>query len=90
VRPRQGTGTGAVISPRSWPQHLPHYEPIFGSRALAKQARAAGDMIIVRYADDIIVGFEYGGRRFADFWRPMRERLAESCNCSLHPDKETR
>ena len=42
-------------------------------------------MIIVRYADDIVVGFEHetDARRF---WDAMRERLQEF-SLSLHPDK---
>ena len=47
--------------------------------------KATGDMIIVRYADDIIVGFQHeaDARRF---WDEMRERL-EKFELSLHPDK---
>jgi RNA-directed DNA polymerase len=44
-----------------------------------------GDMIIMRYADDIVVGFE----RAADarrFWEAMRDRLWEF-SLSLHPEK---
>jgi RNA-directed DNA polymerase len=50
-----------------------------------RRREAAGDMIIVRYADDVIVGFEHeaDARRFLD---AMRERLAEFA-LSLHPDK---
>ena len=46
---------------------------------------ATGDMIIVRYADDFIVGFEHeaDARRFLD---EMRERLGEFA-LSLHPEK---
>jgi hypothetical protein len=42
-------------------------------------------MIIVRYADDTVVGFEHetDAQRF---WGPMRERLQEFA-LSLHPDK---
>ena len=42
-------------------------------------------MIIVRYADDIVVGFEHeaDARRF---WEAMRKRL-EEFSLSLHPDK---
>jgi RNA-directed DNA polymerase len=42
-------------------------------------------MIIVRYADDIVAGFEHesDARRF---WDAMRERLQEF-SLSLHPDK---
>ena len=46
---------------------------------------ATGDMVIVRYADDIVVGFEHeaDGRRFLEM---MRERLAEFA-LTLHPEK---
>ena len=50
-----------------------------------RRREAVGDMIILRYADDIVVGFE----READarrFWDTMRERLREFA-LSLHPDK---
>ena len=48
-------------------------------------ARAKGDMIILRYADDIVVGFEHevDARRF---WDAMRVRLEEFA-LSLHPEK---
>src|SRR5882762_106770 len=50
-----------------------------------RRREAAGDMIVVRYADDIVVGFEHeaDARRF---WDAMRERLREF-SLSLHPDK---
>src|SRR5688572_6449695 len=50
-----------------------------------RRRQATGDMIIVRYADDFIVGFEHetDARRFRD---EMRERLQEFA-LSLHPDK---
>jgi len=50
-----------------------------------RQREATGDMIIVRYADDIVVGFEHeaDARRF---WEAMRERLQEFA-LALHPDK---
>src|SRR3984893_3594976 len=42
-------------------------------------------MVVVRYADDLVVGFEYEGdaRRFLD---AMHDRLGEFA-LSLHPDK---
>jgi len=45
-------------------------------RAL-ETARATGDMIIVRYADDFIVGFQHeaDARRF---WNDMRKRFEGS------------
>ena len=50
-----------------------------------RRREATGDVIIVRYADDFIVGFEHeaDARRFLD---EMRERLGEFA-LSLHPDK---
>ena len=50
-----------------------------------RRREAKGDMIIVRYADDLVVGFEHetDARRFLD---AMRERL-EKFALSLHPDK---
>jgi hypothetical protein len=50
-----------------------------------RRREATGDMIIVRYADDVIVGFEHEGdaRRFLN---EMRARL-EEFTLSLHPDK---
>ena len=50
-----------------------------------RRREATGDMIIVRYADDIVVGFEHedDARRFLD---AMRERLGKFA-LTLHPDK---
>ena len=50
-----------------------------------RRREATGDMIIVRYADDFIVGFQHeaDARRFLDM---MRERLQEFA-LSLHPEK---
>ena len=50
-----------------------------------RRHEATGNMIMVRYADDIVVGFEHeaDARRF---WDAMRERLQEF-SLSLHPEK---
>ena len=50
-----------------------------------RRREAAGNMIIVRYADDLIVGFEHetDARRFLD---EMRKRLQEFA-LSLHSEK---
>ena len=50
-----------------------------------RRQEARGDMIVVRYADDLVVGFEHEGdaRRFLD---AMRERFA-AFSLSLHPGK---
>src|SRR4029077_17072444 len=44
-----------------------------------------GTVIIVRYADDLIIGFEHE-RDARRFWDAMRDRLQEF-SLSLHPEK---
>jgi RNA-directed DNA polymerase len=80
---RPWTGQGSVISPCLSNVYL-HY--VFDLWAAHWRRReATGDMIIVRYADDIVIGFEHeaDARRF---WDAMRERLREF-SLTLHPDK---
>src|SRR3954464_12732020 len=50
-----------------------------------RRREATGDMIIVRYADDLVLGFEReaDARRFRDAMRARFEEFA----LSLHPDK---
>jgi group II intron reverse transcriptase/maturase len=79
----KGTGQGAVISPLLANIYLHYALDLWAERW--RRREATGDMIIVRYADDIIVGFEHeaDARRFLE---AMRERLGEFA-LSLHPDK---
>jgi len=79
----RGTGQGSAISPLLGNIYL-HYGFDLWAESWRRR-EAAGDMIIVRYADDIIVGFERedDARRFLDV---MRERLGKFA-LSLHPDK---
>ena len=79
----RGTGQGSVISPLLANIYLHYVLDLWAERW--RRHEATGDMIIVRYADDIIVGFEHesDARRFLD---AMRERL-EKFSLSLHPDK---
>jgi group II intron reverse transcriptase/maturase len=79
----RGTGQGSVISPLLANVYLHYVIDLWAERW--RRREATGDMIIVRYADDIIVGFEHeaDARRFLD---AMRERLREF-SLSLHPDK---
>ena len=81
-----GTGQGSVISPLLANVYL-HYVLDLWARRWQRRA-ATGDMIIVRYADDVVVGFESedDARRFL---AAMRERLGEF-TLSLHPEKKTR
>jgi RNA-directed DNA polymerase len=79
----QGTGQGAVISPLLANIYLHYVLDLWAEHW--RRREATGDMIIVRYADDVVVGFEHesDARRF---WDAMRERL-QKFSLSLHPDK---
>jgi RNA-directed DNA polymerase len=79
----KGTGQGSVISPLLANLYLHYVFDLWAERW--RRREAAGDMIIVRYADDLIVGFEHesDARRFLD---EMRERLQEFA-LSLHSEK---
>src|ERR1700680_1147550 len=79
----RGTGQGSVISPLLANIYLHYVFDLWAARW--RRREAAGDMVIVRYADDIVVGFEHeaDGRRFLHM---MRERLAEFA-LTLHPEK---
>ncbi|WP_447954137.1 group II intron reverse transcriptase/maturase [Sphingopyxis chilensis] len=79
----RGTGQGSVISPLLGNIYLHYVLDLWAKRW--RQREATGDMVIVRYADDVVVGFEHEGdaRRFLD---AMRARLEEFM-LTLHPDK---
>ena len=79
----KGTGQGSVISPLLANIYLHHVFDLWAKRW--RRREATGEMIIVRYADDIVVGFEHedDGRRF---WDEMRARLQEYA-LTLHPEK---
>src|ERR1700732_3426703 len=78
-----GTGQGSVISPLLANVYLHYVFDLWAERW--RQHEAQGDMVIVRFADDFVVGFEYeaDARRF---WDALRARLEEFA-LSLHPDK---
>ncbi len=78
-----GTGQGSVISPLLSNVYLHYVIDLWAARW--RRREATGDMIIVRYADDLVAGFEHetDARRFLD---DMRRRLAAFA-LSLHPDK---
>src|SRR5438309_9115473 len=79
----RGTGQGSVISPLLANAYLHYCFDLWAERWRRHEAR--GDMIVVRYADDLVVGFEKedDARRFLD---AMRDRLGKFA-LSLHPDK---
>jgi RNA-directed DNA polymerase len=79
----RGTGQGAVISPLLANIYLHYVLDLWAERW--RRREVTGDMIIVRYADDFIVGFQHesDARRFQD---EMRKRLEEFA-LTLHPEK---
>jgi group II intron reverse transcriptase/maturase len=79
----KGTGQGSVASPLLANIYLHYVFDLWADRW--RRREATGDMIIVRYADDIVVGFEHEADA-QRFWDAMRERLREF-SLSLHPDK---
>jgi len=78
-----GTGQGSVISPLLANVYLHYSFDLWAQRW--RRREATGDMIMVRFADDVVVGFEHesDARRF---WDAMCERLQEF-SLSLHPEK---
>jgi len=81
-----GTPQGAVVSPLLANIYL-HYTFDLWVQAWRKN-HAQGDVIVVRYADDIVLGFQAqteAGRFLEDF----RERLVKF-GLELHPDKTRR
>src|SRR5215204_5608905 len=79
----QGTGQGAVISPLLANIYLHYVLDLWVERW--RRREATGDVIIVRYADDFIVGFEHEADA-CRFLEAMRQRLEEFA-LSLHPEK---
>ncbi|MFN7922034.1 MAG: group II intron reverse transcriptase/maturase [Bryobacteraceae bacterium] len=79
----QGTPQGAVVSPLLANVYL-HY--VFDLWAeVWREKVASGDMIVVRYADDLVAGFQH--RADAErFLKEFQERLAKF-GLELHPGK---
>jgi len=82
TRGDHGTPQGGSISPLLANIYL-HY--VFDLWIQAWRKHAKGDVIVVRYADDFVVGFQhrYEAEGFMD---ELRERLAKF-GLELHPDK---
>ena len=79
----KGTGQGSVISPLLANVYLHYGLDLWAERYARREA--TGDMIIVRYADDFIVGIQHetDARRFLDALRTRLEGFA----LTLHPEK---
>jgi RNA-directed DNA polymerase len=78
-----GTSQGSVASPLLANVYLHYVFDLWANRWRRKEAK--GNVIILRYADDVVVGFQHedDARRF---WDAMRSRL-EEFSLALHPDK---
>src|SRR6201997_5573556 len=80
---KKGTPQGAVVSPLLANVYLHHVFDLWADMWRKKVAR--GDVIVVRYADDLVLGFEY--RTEAErFLEEFRERLAKF-GLELHAEK---
>lgn len=80
----KGTPQGAIVSPILANVYL-HYVFDLWVHKTWRGRKAKGDMIVVRYADDFVVGFQHKWE--ADrFLINLRERLAQF-GLALHPDK---
>jgi len=83
LKTQDGTPQGSSISPILANIYLHYVFDLFAHQW--RQRKAQGEVIIVRYADDIVMGFQY--RDDAErFWSKLKERLARF-NLELHPDK---
>ncbi len=80
---KEGSPQGAVISPVLANLYLHYVLDLWVEAWRKKQAR--GDVIVVRYADDAVLGFEH--RDEAErFLEQLQERLAKF-GLELHPEK---
>lgn len=79
----QGVPQGAVVSPVLSNIYLHYVFDLWAHRWRRRQAR--GEVILVRFADDIVAGFahEWEARQFLT---ELRERMKQF-GLSLHPDK---
>ena len=82
TRSSRGAPQGAVISPILANLYL-HY--VFDLWAHRWRRKATGDVIVIRYADDTIVGFQHEHEVRA-FLHDLHERMC-TFELALHPDK---
>lgn len=79
----RGTPQGAVISPLLANIYLHYALDLWAHQWRGRHAK--GDVILIRYADDSVMGFQYEGEA-KRFLAAMRNRLAKF-KLKLHPDK---
>jgi group II intron reverse transcriptase/maturase len=80
---RVGTPQGAVISPLLANIYLHYVLDLWVNQWRSREAR--GDVIIVRYADDFVMGFQY--REDAERLRQALEARMAKFGLTLHPEK---
>ncbi|MGH7732131.1 MAG: reverse transcriptase domain-containing protein, partial [Gemmatimonadales bacterium] len=78
-----GTPQGASISPLLANVYLHYVLDLWAEWWREKHAR--GDVVIVRFADDFVAGFQYQDDA-EKFWADLRERFAKF-SLELHPEK---
>jgi RNA-directed DNA polymerase len=79
----EGTPQGGSVSPLAANIYLHYVLDLWAERWRRRNAR--GDMIIVRYGDDFVAGFEHRGDA-ERFWTELRARF-QQCNLELPPEK---
>jgi group II intron reverse transcriptase/maturase len=83
IQSARGTVQGGSISPLLSNLYLHYVFDLWTQRWRKQQAH--GDMIVVRFADDFVVGFEHC-HEAEQFLAELRERFAKF-GLALHPDK---
>jgi RNA-directed DNA polymerase len=83
IETMEGTPQGSVVSPLLANVYLHYVYDLWAEQWRSRHAK--GDMIIVRYADDQIVGFQHWSDA-ERFLNDLKERLAAFA-LSLHPEK---
>jgi group II intron reverse transcriptase/maturase len=83
IRPEVGTPQGSVISPLLANIFLHYVLDVWA--AWWRRSQLRGDMIIVRYADDFVIGFQYY-EEAVKFLTALRQRVS-SYGLTLHPKK---
>ena len=86
----RGTGQGSVASPLLANIYLHYVFDLWAERW--RRREATGDMIIVRYADDLVLGFQHenDARRFLDAMRARFEEFALSAPSGQDPPDRVR
>ena len=83
IQQEEGTPQGGSISPLLANIYLHYVLDLWAEQW--RQTRACGDMIIVRYADDFVIGFQHESDA-RQFHEELRERF-QKFNLELHADK---